>query len=167
MRLFTLIGIILLLLLPFSIIRTTTESDAGDSTTMEYLGLLYSRTTFKAESLNIQWENGDSFNVDWLEEDGRYDGYFGDLWAIGLVVLILLIVGLGLAITETKSNNSTYLLILAGVLLFILRLLYLNDFDRSFYEKDQFGPVSQTQIEFPVGFILSLIFGIMDYRKDE
>lgn len=165
MRLFTLVGIILLLILPFSIVRTSTESVAGDSTGVNYLGLLYFRSTFEASSLGFDFEDSESFQTDWIDEDGVYDAYFGDLFVFGLLVLILLIVGLGVAVIETKTNNSTYILLISGLLLLILRFLYLSDIDSSFYEKQELLGASSTLIEIPVGFVLAMIFAILDFRK--
>lgn len=167
MRLFALVGIILLLVLPFSIVRTTTESNLGDSTLVEYLGLLYFRSTFETDTLNLDFEDSEAFQSDWLEEDNTYDSYFGDLLVIGLLVLVLLILGIGLAATETDKNNSTYILMVSGLLLFILRFLHLSDSDSSFYEKTEFGGASFTMMEFPIGFIIAMIFGILDFRQSK
>ncbi|MCE7737371.1 MAG: hypothetical protein GPJ54_20950 [Candidatus Heimdallarchaeota archaeon] len=165
MRLFTLIGIILLLILPFSIVRTTTESVAGDSTSVNYLGLLNFRSTFEAPTLGFDFEDSESFQTDWIDEDGVYDAYFGNLFVFGLLILILLIVGLGVAATETTTNNSTYILMVSGILLLILRFLYLSDLDSSFYEKTNLLGTTSTSIEFPVGFVIAMIFVLLDFRQ--
>jgi hypothetical protein len=151
------------LILPFAFIRTT-NNVLGDTTTTTSYGFFYWRSNLDLGAIEIS--DSDSFELDWLSSDGVYSShYFGDLWFLGVIMVISLLVGLALSITETKTNNSTYILLASGILLLIMRYFQISDNNTFFYDKEEFAGFSQTYIEIPVGCIIGLIFAALEFKK--
>jgi hypothetical protein len=169
MRLWALIGIIALLILPFSIVRTTTSFLGEDTTTTNSFGFFWLSTD--TELFGRQYEDSEVFNLDWLDDNGVYQSgsYFGELWYLGLVLVIVLIVGAVLAVTADRNNNKSVpaiILLISGILLLILRLVELSDNDTSFYDSTEILGIEFTYLEIPLGFIIALIFSLLDFRSD-
>lgn len=163
MRLFALIGILILLFAPFTYTRITVDLPIiGESTTNVFSGYFWVYTN--VEDLDPET---DTFETDWIEENNVYEGYFGeDFRLVGLAIFVLLFVGLAFAILDSDSKRSTYILLICGVALLILRFLDLNDDETFFYDDDIGGLGIATYLEIPMGFIFSLIFGLIDRGKN-
>ncbi len=162
MKVYVLIGAILLLILPFSIIRINVE--LADSRTTSYYGLF----SFSTNTKTIGFENSNSktFDNEWMQDNGMYEIYFSDNWTIGILIVFITLLALGLAVFgKEDSRLSTILLLLAGLLLLILRFIVLKDQDRFFYKKDDFLGIETVYYEIPVGFFISTIFTALDFFK--
>lgn len=164
MRLFSLIGIVLVLALPFAFVQDTFGNISQTTTSA---GLLW--ITTQGEFFGFQGEDTSFFEIDWISEDGLYHVYFGQFWYVGIIIVILLLLGIFSAITGTQNKNRTtaaLLLLLSGIGLLVLRLLVLSDRDLSFYSSSD-GFIERTYIEIPVGFIIALVFSILDFRNSK
>jgi hypothetical protein len=164
MRLWALIGIIAVLLLPFSIVQINIGDNVSSTSSF---GLLWLST--EGEAFGFQSSDSETFNLDWIDDGGVYHSgsYFGDLWYFGLVLVVLLIVGAALAVLSDQNKSvPALILLICGILLLVLRLVELNDNDSSFYDSSEFFGITTTYLEVPLGFIISLIFSILDLRSD-
>jgi hypothetical protein len=155
MRVNALVGAILVMVIPFAY----SNFDSNIIKYSVFMGLLYYR--FEGQFFIFVGEEAASFQLDWLTPDGVYDFYFGDFWFLGVVALILLIASIVLSVATPEKSTSAILLIIAGSLLLVGRLFELNDNDLSFYDSNN----NRTYFEIPIGFILALVFGILDFKK--
>ncbi|MCE7737370.1 MAG: hypothetical protein GPJ54_20945 [Candidatus Heimdallarchaeota archaeon] len=162
MRLFALIGILILLFLPFTYTRITLESTFGDTTVNSLQGYFWINTN--GDGIDTET---DTFETDWIEEGSVYEAYFGkDYRPVGIIILALLFVGLAFAVLDSDSKKSAYILLICGIALFALRFLELSDNDTFFYDSEEALGITLTYLEVPVGFIASLIFGLIDRGKN-
>jgi hypothetical protein len=110
----------------------------------------------------------DIFDFNWLTKNGRYYQYFGDYWILGLAILLLIFATGGLAIfVKDNYRLPTIMLLSAGVLLVLLRLIVLHERNSFFYKKDKIGTIAIeiTYFEIPIGIIITFIFGFIDFYK--
>lgn len=169
MRTFALIGAILVLLLPFSVYWITLDSQLGKTTIRGGDGLLYYNTHTEVGSSTH--DETKSFGGKWLDKNGVYAGYFSTsnddaARYVGLIVIVLLIAAIALAVAR-PSNAAAIVLIVCGILLLIMRFRKLDDANTSFYDKSSTFGITTTYIEIPLGFILALIFGLVDLKKGD
>ena len=130
MRLFALIGAVLLLVAPFAITSWSVGENLGGT---DYYGYLF----YSSEGDFFGWngEKSSSFSLEWFEDGNVFDLYFGDLAILGIITLVLIIATIALAFIDgSKSKRAPGLLIICGILLLVLRLMVLGDNDLSLYE---------------------------------
>ena len=151
MKKFVLIGAVVELVLPFAIISWEV---IGNVVFKGNYGLLY----YSYEDL-FGSKTG-TIAADWFTSDGVYNTYFGDLWTLGVLVLLLTLTSLGLAVVERKGRVSELLLLSSGLILILLRFFVLGDQELSFYQNsDSF--VSSSYTEIPLAGITAIIFVII------
>ncbi len=149
---FVLIGAILELVLPFAVISWEL---VGNVVFKGSYGLLY----YSYE--DILGSKSGTVASDWFTSDGVYNIYFGDLWTLGVLVLILVIASFGLAVVEGKDKRvSEFLLLASALLLILLRFLVLGDQDLSFYQSSE-SILSNKYSEIPLAGIAGGIFAII------
>ncbi len=115
---------------------------------------------FRSDLLGQTNSDYDTFESDWIDDDGLYQGLFGNA-IFGIIIVVLIIAAIVLAFTQNDSPISAFLLIGAASLLLILRFQELNDIDLSFYKSEN----NFTFIEIPLGFIAGLIAGMINLKS--
>ena len=103
---------------------------------------------FRSELLGQTNSDYDTFERDWIDDDGLYEGLFGNAM-FGIIIVVLIIAAIVFTFVQNDSQINAFLLIGAAVLLLILRFQELNDLNLSFYKSEN----SFTFIEIPLGFI--------------
>lgn len=149
----------LVMLFAHTIINSSTEGFGGTFTLQSVTGffLYYVKTGI---SNGPGTEDTETFESSWIEENGFYEGLFGNPF-YGITILAIIVIAIVLAFTQDESRLSGILLILAAAQLLIFRYVELDDQDLSFYkDTDLF-----TYIEIPLGFIAGLIAGLMNLKS--
>jgi len=164
MRLLALIGTLVVLIVPFSFISITSPN----ITTTVFMGFLYYSQKQDVSINFFDNQKSGTFQFDWLKDGGLYHSYFDPLFAIGVLLVLVLLANIGIAVVSSKQKNArlpALILILAGIGILILRLVALGDNNGSFYttRNTLFG--EQTYLEIPIGLIWALIFGLLDMRQ--
>jgi len=152
MKKFTLLGSILELVLPISIISWKINN--SDFFSGNYGLFYYNYDTFFGNKSS-------SFGIDWISADGTYNDYFGDYWYMGAVILALIVVAFVLSLVDTKQNRSEILLLISAFALIILRLMVLDKNNLSFYESSS-SPIKTEYSEIPLAALAGIAFSIIE-----
>lgn len=160
MRLFSLIGALLVLIIPFSYAQGDL---AGIGSGTFIFGLLFYRIDW--EFLILQGTDTESITLDWLTgstQDGGYNFYFGDnYWFLGPLTLLILVLAIYFAATQSKRSFAPLLLVVSGALLTIGRFLELSEAETGFYDTSN----NSSYWEIPLGLILAVLFALIDMAK--
>jgi len=152
MKKFTLLGSILELVLPISIISWKVNN--SDLFSGSYGLFYYNYDT-------ILGNQSSSFGIDWISENGTYKDYFGDYWYMGAVILALIVVAFVLSLVDTKQKRSEILLLVSAIGLIILRLIVLDKNDLSFYESSS-SIITTEYSEIPLAALAGIVFSIIE-----
>jgi len=147
-----------MLILPHSYIIMRFSSSG--TVRRESLGFLFWRVTYSVGSF------GETFALEWLYGDSIYSFYFDEIWGIGVLALVLILVALAFSIFR-EDIIPAFLLIISGVILLVLRLILLLDRDTFFIDNNYIFDTEQVfYLEIPLGFLIGLISGIIMIRQN-
>ncbi|MHA2172011.1 MAG: hypothetical protein ACXAB7_19240 [Candidatus Kariarchaeaceae archaeon] len=162
MKLSLLLGSILFLLLPFTILSLQLT---GDSRALTYNGFFYSYSE-EPETHETEFY---FFNTDMLGDaigtsEPTYGDFFGnDYWWLGVIAIVLAVLALIGSVVEFHRLQGL-LLVVAGVIVLVGRYLAFDGGNLS-YPSDETEGITWTDL--PIGVLIAVIFGILSLRSSD